>query len=49
MIKNTILAIAMLLLVPGLAAQDNSVLREEIRKLDMAHAEAIFSNSLSHG
>jgi ketosteroid isomerase-like protein len=43
MIKKTILAISMFLLVTVLAAQDNnSVLREEIRKLDMAHAEAIF-------
>ena len=43
MIKNTILALALLLLVPGLAAQDdNTKLREEIRKLDMDHAAAIF-------
>jgi ketosteroid isomerase-like protein len=44
MIKNTLLAIALFLLVPGLAAQnDNDLLREEIRKLDMAHAAAIFN------
>jgi len=44
MIKNTLLAIAVFLLVPGLAAQnDNDLLREEIRKLDMAHAAAIFN------
>lgn len=43
MIKNTILAIALFLLVPRLAAQDdNAKLREEIRKLDMDHATAIF-------
>jgi len=44
MIKITVLAIAVFLLVPGLAAQnDNDLLREEIRKLDMAHAAAIFN------
>jgi ketosteroid isomerase-like protein len=43
MVKSVILAIAMFLVVPGLAAQDdNNSLREEIRKLDMAHAAAIF-------
>jgi ketosteroid isomerase-like protein len=43
MIKNTILAITMILLVPRLAAQDdNAKLRDEIRKLDMDHAAAIF-------
>jgi ketosteroid isomerase-like protein len=43
MIKNTILAITMILLVPKLAAQDdNAKLRDEIRKLDMDHAAAIF-------
>jgi len=43
MVRSIILAIAVLLLVPKIAAQDeNAVLREEIRKLDMAHAEAIF-------
>ena len=43
MIKNTILAIALFLLVPRLAAQvNNADLREEIRKLEMAHAAAIF-------
>jgi ketosteroid isomerase-like protein len=43
MIKKMILAIAMVVIVPGLAAQnDNSLLREEIRKLDLAHAAAIF-------
>jgi len=44
MIKITVLAIAVFLLVPGLAAQnDNNLLREEIRKLEMAHAAAIFN------
>jgi len=44
MIKITVLAIAVFLLVPGLAAQnDNDLLREEIRKLEMAHAAAIFN------
>ncbi len=44
MIKNTLLAIAVFLFVPGLAAQnDNDLLREEIRKLEMAHAAAIFN------
>jgi len=43
MVKNVILAFAMFLLVPGLGAQiDNTTLQEEIRKLDLAHAEAIF-------
>ena len=43
MIKNTILAISVFLLVPRLAAQDNNAnLREEMRKLEMAHAAAIF-------
>ena len=42
MVKNSIFAIAMFLLVPGLSAQeDNAILREEIRKLEMAHAAAI--------
>lgn len=42
MIKHTVLAIAVMLIVTGLAAQDdNAVLRGEIRKLDMAHAAAI--------
>jgi ketosteroid isomerase-like protein len=42
MFKITILAIAMLMLVPRLFAQTDTVgLREEIRKLDMAHAKAI--------
>lgn len=43
MLKNVILAITVFLVVPRLVAQgDNTELREEIRKLDMAHAEAIF-------
>lgn len=43
MIKNTIFVIALFLLVPRLAAQDDTAkLREEIRKLDMDHAAAIF-------
>ena len=43
MIKNTILAVAVILLFPEISAQDeNSKLREEMRKLDMAHAAAIF-------
>ena len=43
MVKNTILAISVFLLVTRLAAQDdNANLREEMRKLDMAHAAAIF-------
>jgi ketosteroid isomerase-like protein len=43
MVKNLILAIALFVAVPGLAAQsDNPVLREKIRKLDLAHADAIF-------
>jgi ketosteroid isomerase-like protein len=44
MVKNMIVAIAMVVMVPGIAAQgDNSLLLEEIRKLDMAHAAAIFN------
>jgi ketosteroid isomerase-like protein len=44
MIKNVILAIVMLFVVPGLAAQnDTATLREKIRKLDLAHASAIFT------
>ena len=43
MIKKSTLIIAVFLLVAALAAQDsNTGLREEIRKLEMAHAEAIF-------
>jgi ketosteroid isomerase-like protein len=43
LINNSILAIAVFLLVPELAAQDdNARLREEMRKLDKAHAAAIF-------
>ncbi len=43
MIKNVILAFALLLIFPGLTAQkENSLLSEEIRKLDLAHAAAIF-------
>jgi ketosteroid isomerase-like protein len=43
MVKYVILAIAMFVIVPRLAAQsDNNALREEIRKLDLAHADAIF-------
>jgi ketosteroid isomerase-like protein len=42
MLKNSILAIAMLLWILRLFAQaDTTGLREEIRKLDMAHAKAI--------
>jgi ketosteroid isomerase-like protein len=44
MAKNVIIAIALFLVVPGLAAQgDNTAQREEIRKLDLAHANAIFN------
>jgi ketosteroid isomerase-like protein len=43
MTKIVILAIAMFVVVSRLAGQsDNTALREEIRKLDLAHAEAIF-------
>jgi ketosteroid isomerase-like protein len=43
MIKNLILAFALLLVVPVLTGQsDKTTLGEEIRKLDMAHAAAIF-------
>lgn len=43
MIKNTILVIAILILVQGLTAQNDTMpMREEIRKLEMAHAAAIF-------
>ena len=43
MVKSMIVAIAVFLLVPRTTAQDdNAGLREEIRKLDMAHAAAIF-------
>jgi ketosteroid isomerase-like protein len=42
--KYAILAIALILFVQGVAAQDdNAKLREEIRKLDMDHAAAIFN------
>lgn len=41
--KNVILAMAMFVWVTELAAQsDSTVLLEEIRKLDLAHAQAIF-------
>ena len=44
MIKHIIFAITMVVIVPGIAAQsENTVLREEIRKLDLAHAAAIFN------
>jgi ketosteroid isomerase-like protein len=40
--KNTLIAIAIILIVPRLAAQaDTTALKAEIRKLEMAHAEAI--------
>ncbi len=45
MIKYVLLAIAMFVVVQSAVAQsvkDNSMLREEIRKLDLAHADAIF-------
>lgn len=43
MIKHTVLAVSLMLIVAGLSAQDdNAVLRREIGKLDMAHAAAIF-------
>jgi hypothetical protein len=45
MIKIVLLAIAMFVVVQSAVAQsakDNSTLREEIRKLDLAHADAIF-------
>lgn len=43
MVKNVIPAIIMFIVVTRLVAQgDNTELREEIRKLDMAHADAIF-------
>jgi len=42
MLKYLILAMALFLVAPGLTAQsDNTVLREKIRKLDLAHAIAI--------
>jgi ketosteroid isomerase-like protein len=44
MLKNTLLTILMLFFISTLSAQDdNLLLKEEIRKLDMAHAEAIFN------
>ena len=44
MVKKVIVAIVMVVIVSGIAAQgDNTVLLEEIRKLDMAHAAAIFN------
>ena len=47
MIKITLLAIAVFLIVPKLAAQDdNARLREEIKKLDIAHAAAIFKGDV---
>jgi len=47
MIKITLLAIAVFLIVPKLAAQDdNGRLREEIKKLDIAHAAAIFKGDV---
>ena len=43
MVKYLILAFVMFVVVPRLAAQiDNTALREEIKKLDLAHADAIF-------
>jgi len=43
MMKNVILAVTIFVLVSKLTAQsDSTALREEIRKLEMAHAEAIF-------
>jgi len=42
MVKNVILAIAMFVIVPSIAAQiDSTTLREEIKKLELAHADAI--------
>lgn len=42
--KRTVLAVSLMLMVTGLAAQDNNdVLRGEIRKLELAHAAAIFA------
>lgn len=43
MVKSILVAITAVLLIPKISAQDNNAkLREEIRKLDMAHAAAIF-------
>jgi ketosteroid isomerase-like protein len=45
MIKSVLLTMAMFVVVSTVSAQDvkdNSALREEIRKLDLAHAEAIY-------
>lgn len=43
MVKSMIISIAVFSLFQSIAAQeDNAALREEIRKLDMAHAAAIF-------
>ena len=43
MVKNLILIIFLFAVVPRLTAQsDNTALREKIRKLDLAHADAIF-------
>ena len=43
MVKNLILVIVLFAVVPRLTAQsDNTALREKIRKLDLAHADAIF-------
>ena len=43
MTKNIIIAFALWVIVQGLAAQnDDAALREQIKKLDLAHADAIF-------
>ena len=47
MLKYLILAMALFLVAPGLTAQsDNTVLREKIRKLDLAHAIAILKGDV---
>ena len=46
MVKYLIFAIALFVYVPGLAAQiDTTAQREMIRKLDLAHAKAIFTGN----
>jgi ketosteroid isomerase-like protein len=46
MLKYMTLAIAMFVIVPEIAAQvDTTALREEIRTLDLAHADAIFNGN----
>ncbi len=44
--KNILIAIAVFVIVPGLAAQnDTTVLKVEIRRLELAHADAILNGN----